>query len=306
MSIKTFFFSLILLIIIPANASWGLNSSPGPFSPISNQKQYNPKIANLGKKLFNDVRLSKDSQMTCNNCHIQQFNGVDGRLKATGPDNMIANFNTPSLYNVNLLYKIFWDGRESNLAAAVKTHIEDRTIMAGKWPEILASLSNDVALSNTFKHLFNNGLTEKNIITALIHYMASLHYRPSRFDAYLKGDASAITLEEKLGLKKFMDLGCAFCHQGALIGGNLIMPLGVVYPYPDNSNKKKYRVPSLRNVTKTAPYFHDGSISTLEEAIKVMAKYQTGTELKEDEINSIVIFLKTLESDFIKGEENAP
>lgn len=303
----TFFFSIILLFLsLPASISWGLVSSSGSFLPIPTQKQYDAKKALLGDKLFRDARLSKDNQIACHNCHINQLNGVDSRPKAIGPDNHISNYNTPALYNSTLLYKLFWEGKQDNIESALKFHIEDQTIMAGKWPEILGILSNDIALSDEFKHAFKNGLTENNIISALINYIASLDYSPSRFDDYLRGNSTALTPDEKLGLKKFMDLGCNLCHQGKLLGGNLMMPLGVIYPYPDNPNKKKYRVPTLRNVTKTAPYFHDGSVSTLEDAIKIMAKYQTGSDVKEDEINSIILFLKTLESKLVRGADNAP
>jgi cytochrome c peroxidase len=121
----------------------------------------------------------------------------------------------------------------------------------------------------------------------------------------LRGNLKAITVKEKIGLKKFMDLGCHLCHQGKLLGSNPLMALGVIYPYPDNPTKKKYKVASLRNVTKTAPYFHDGSISTLEDAIKIMAKYQLGVSVRDDEVSSIVLFLKTLESTLVTGAEDA-
>lgn len=307
MTRKIFFFSILLFsYLISASLCWGLVTSAGPFLPIPVQKQYDAKKAVLGNKLFHDARLSKDNQIACHNCHINQLNGVDSRAKAIGPDNHIANFNTPSLYNTTLLYKLFWEGKQRDINNALKIHIEDSTIMSGKWPEILAILSNDVILSNDFKHAFKEGLTESNIISALNNHLVSLDYMPSRLDQYLKGNLQAITSEEKLGLKKFMDLGCHLCHQGRLLGGNLIMPLGVIFPYPENPNKKKYRVPSLRNVTKTAPYFHDGSISTLDDAIKIMAKYQTGNDLRESEISSIILFLKTLESNLIKGDTHAP
>lgn len=307
MTRRTFFFSIILFFLsFSASISWGLVTSSGPFLPIPVQKQYDAKKATLGGKLFHDARLSKDNQIACHNCHINQLNGVDSRPKAIGPDNHISNYNTPALYNSTLLYKLFWEGKQDNIESALQFHIEDQTVMAGKWPEILAILSNDIALSDEFNHTFKKGLTEKNIISALVNYLASLDYIPSRFDDYLRGNATALTPDEKLGLKKFMDLGCHLCHQGKLLGGNLIMPLGVIYPYPDNPGKKKYRVPTLRNVTKTAPYFHDGSVSTLEDAIKIMAKYQTGSDIKEDEISSIILFLKTLESKLMKGGEDAP
>ncbi len=307
MSGKTFFFSIILLFFaIPTSTCWGLVTSSGPFLPIPVQKQYDAKKATLGNKLFHDARLSKDNQIACHNCHINQLNGVDSRPKAIGPDNHIANYNTPSLYNSTLLYKLFWEGKESDINKALTYHIEDPTIMSGKWPDILGVLSNDVVISNDFKHSFKDGLTGPNVIDVLLNYLASLDYAPSRFDAYLKGNLTAISTEEKAGLKKFMDLGCHLCHQGKLLGGNLIMPLGVIFPYPENPNKKKYRVPSLRNVTKTGPYFHDGSIASLEDAVKIMAKYQTGNDIKENEVNSLILFLKTLESKLVKGEDDAP
>ena len=306
---KTFFFSVFIFCcfgLIPATASWGSNTSPGPFLALPTEQKYDAKIARLGQKLFQDVRLSKDNQLSCNSCHINQLNGIDSRPKSIGPDNQIGHFNTPSLYNATLLSKLFWAGKESNIHQAIHTHIQDSTIMAGKWPDILAALSHDITLSTEFKNSFTSGITDHNIVTALVHYLNAFNYTPSRFDAYLKGNVTAISPEEKIGLKQFMSLGCHLCHQGKLIGGNLTMPLGVIYPYPDNPNNKNFRVPSLRNVTKTAPYFHDGSISTLEEAIKIMAKYQTGNDLKDSEINSIVLFLKTLESTLIKGPDHAP
>jgi cytochrome c peroxidase len=307
MTRKTFFFSIwLLLLAIPASICWGLVTSSGSFLPLPVQKQYDAKIAELGKKLFHDARLSKDNQVACSNCHINQLNGVDSRPKAIGPDNMIANFNTPSLYNATLLYKLFWEGKETDINKAIYAHIQDPTIMAGKWSDITDALSNDIAISEQFNHAFKDGLTDKNVVTTLVNYLGSLDYTPSRFDAYLKGDLMALNQEEKIGLKKFIDLGCHLCHQGKLLGKNLIMPLGIIYPYPDNPYKKKHLVPSLRNVTKTAPYFHDGSISTLEDAIKIMAKYQVGVDIKDNDVNSIVLFLKTLESTLVSGADDAP
>lgn len=308
MARKTFFFPILLLwIALPIASSWGLTISSGPFSPLSNDKNYDAKMAALGKTLFFDNRLSKDNQLSCNSCHIQQLNGVDGRPKAIGPDNMIGKYNTPSLYNSALLYRLFWDGRErNNINRAISTHIEEPTIMAGKWPDILAVLSNDSNLSKTFSKTFETGLTQTNIVNALVNYVTSLNYSPSRFDQYLWGDKNALSSEEKIGLKNFMDLGCHFCHQGKLLGGNLIMTLGLTYPYPDNPTRKKYRVATLRNVTQTAPYFHDGSVSTLEEAIRIMAKYQLGVDVKDNEIRSIITFLRALESNLNEGAKNAP
>lgn len=304
---KPIFYSAILLFILSTiHISWGLGITSGSFLPLPPPEKYDKKLAKLGKQLFQDDRLSKDNQNNCNRCHFNQLSELDRRAKAIGPNNKQADFNTPSLYNITLFYTLFWDGRETDLKTAIKTHIENPSIMGGKWPKILAALSNDKLIVHQFKTNFKKGLTEQNIVTALIHYLTSLNYTPSRFDTYLRGDINALTVDEKMGLKKFMEVGCHMCHQGKLMGANLMMPLGLVYDYPGNPNRKRYRVPSLRNISKTAPYFHDGSIATLASAVRIMAKYQTGVELDEDEINSIVLFLKTLDSNLIQDQNNDP
>ena len=183
--------------------------------------------------------------------------------------------------------------------------------MGASWLDVVAKLKQDAQYSQAFDKLYSEGITRTTIKDAIVTFEKSLYTPNSRFDQYLRGDKAAITLKEKQGYKYFKKYGCISCHQGINVGGNMYQKIGVLDDFFAGrkktkadlgrfnvtgleSDKYKFKVPSLRNVELTAPYFHDGSAATLEEAVQAMAKYQLGRRIPKKDLNLIVDFLKTL------------
>lgn len=311
-SIGKFSIALILLIGLPTEC-FAIVSPSGPLQPLSQQTNVDAKKAKLGKELFYSPRLSKDNQVSCNSCHNLQMSGTDGKPKAIGPDNMVSEFNTPTVLNSGLFFRQFWDGRAANLNELLDSHLESKTIMDTKWQDVIDKLGNDSKLNAEFKHSYPNGLTKESAKEVIAEFINTLTTPNTRYDRYLRGDLTSLTNEEKEGLVRFMSIGCTSCHQGTNLGGNLFAKLGVTHDYfaekggsnqadlgrynqtKREEDKHVFKVPSLRNVTLTAPYFHDGAVASIEDAVRLMAKYQLGIELKAEEIASIVRFLKALE-----------
>jgi len=176
--------------------------------------------------------------------------------------------------------------------------LENPKIMGADWGFVIPSFKSEALYSKLFNTLYDDGVSKENIIDAVLYYESNLVI-PSKFDEFLLGDVDAISLSAKKGYEKFKDYGCVSCHQGANVGGNLFQELGVTLPYKGvNGNYKaeKLRVPSLRNVARTAPYLHNGSVKSLKKAIEIMAKHQLGQNLTDVEIDQIAEFLTSLNS----------
>lgn len=265
-------------------------------SAFSNQK------AELGKKLFFEPRLSKSGIISCNTCHNLGLGGTDGISAAVG-HRWKANphhLNSPSVYNSVLNTTQFWDGRAGTLADQAKGPIEAEPEMATPAKlavEKIASLPEYVA---EFKKIYgNSGVTFDNIADAIANFERTL-ITPSRFDKFLNGDTKALSKAEQDGLKIFIDKGCVACHTGVNLGGSM-QPFEVAKKYKfaktgDFKGDKNgmVKTPTLRNITETAPYFHNGAIWSLQEAIKEMGSVQLGIELSDKEAQQIETFLKSL------------
>lgn len=291
-----------------------------PIYPLSKFNNLNPAIVSLGNDLFNDTRLSGDNTLSCATCHSLSDGGADSLKFSVGIHGAIGNTNTPTVFNSALNFTQFWDGRALTLKEQAKGPITNPMEMGGDWTTIINKLSQDKAYLNQFNKNFKDGLTQENIVVAIATFERSLITINSPFDRYLKGDKKAISTQAILGYQRFKTLGCISCHQGENIGGQMFQYFGVVGDYfADRGNitkadlgrfnvtgleedKFKFKVPSLRNVNSTAPYFHDGSATTLEQAIKVMGKYQLGVELPEKDIKLLSAFLKTLTGEFKVSE----
>lgn len=266
------------------------------------------KIA-LGRMLFHDPRLSANQQISCNSCHTLSNYGVDGKPTSDGFKGQRGDRNSPTVYNAAVHFVQFWDGRAPDVEEQAKGPMLNPVEMA--LPDAKAAvavLRSIPEYVEAFKAAFpgeKDPVTFENAAAAIGAFERKL-LTPSRWDKFLAGDDSALTEQEKAGLKTYMELGCQACHMGALLGGNLYQKLGLMKPYPDSSDPGRFqvtkseadrmvfKVPSLRNVEKTGPYFHNGKVATLEQAVAEMAEYQLGRAVTRAEVESVVAFLKAL------------
>jgi cytochrome c peroxidase len=287
-----------------------------PIRPIPQSLPLDPAKVALGHKLFDEKMLSHDDTVSCASCHNLKTGGVDGRVHSVGINQAEGVINAPTVFNSGLHFKQFWDGRADSLEDQIDGPTQATNEMGSTWPEILSKLEHSSAYVAAFKQVYPDGLQRQNVKNAIAEFERSLITPNSRFDRYLRGDATAVTADEKEGYLKFKTYGCITCHQGVEVGGNMFQPLGVLGDYfGDRGNVTKadfgrfnvtgneddkfvFKVPSLRNVALTAPYFHDGSAKTLEQAVATMAKYQLGRELPPKDQEQIILFLKTLTGEY--------
>lgn len=266
-------------------------------------------LVSLGRMLYYDTRLSKNHDISCNSCHDLEAYGVDGKATSPGHRGALGDRNSPTVYNAAGRHVQFWDGRAVDVEEQALGPILNPVEMA--MPDearVLATLSSMPGYVEAFSKAFpgdEKPLTFLNVGRALGAFERGL-VTPSRWDAFLDGDKSALTAEEKAGFQTFVDVGCTMCHMGSYVGGSMFQKLGLVKGWPSDKDLGRYAVtqaeedkmifsvPTLRNIAKTAPYFHDGSVETLEEAVVLMARHQLGKEISEDETKSIVTWLHTL------------
>ena len=263
----------------------------------------------LGRMLYYETRLSLNQELSCNSCHLLAQYGVDNQRTSSGHKKQLGGRNSPTVYNAAGHVAQFWDGRAASVEDQAKGPILNPIEMAMPNSDaVLNVLKSIPEYEKLFKEAFpkdKNAISYDNLANAIGAFERQLT-TPGRWDKFLLGDKGALTEAEKAGFAKFAKLGCPTCHNGAGVGGAQFQKLGLVNPYPDQSDLGRYavtkneadkmffRVPSLRNVEKTAPYFNNGSIPTLELAVKTMAHYQLGADLKDDEIATIVVWLKSL------------
>lgn len=267
----------------------------------------------LGKTLFEDKRLSHNQTISCASCHNLNRGGVDGLVHSVGINGAEGNINSPSVFNSSFNFRQFWNGRAKNLNEQADGPIHNPKEMGSNWDEVVQKLKADKKYQSDFNKIYKGFITQENIKDAIVTFESSLVTVNSRFDQYLRGNEASITENELKGYQRFKSYGCVACHQGMNVGGNMFQTMGVMGDYfkdrktpiteadlgrysltKDESDRYVFRVPSLRNVELTAPYFHDGSAKTLQEAVTVMAKYQLKRKLSNEEIDSIVAFLKSL------------
>jgi cytochrome c peroxidase len=271
----------------------------------------------LGKALYFDTRLSKTGNNSCNSCHNLATYGVDNQPTSKGDAGKLGDRNSPTVLNAAFHIAQFWDGRAKNVEEQAGMPILNPVEMDIPNEAFLVNRLKEIDL---YKKLFKEAFpTEKNPITykTLCKSIAAFErtlVTPSKFDDYLNGDVFALNTEEREGMNVFMETGCTQCHLGATLGGGMFQKFGKFADYrsvikntkDDDEGRKKiskneadkdvFKVPSLRNIEKTWPYFHNGSVANLSEAVKIMAKLQLNKDLTEEQIKSIVTFLKTLTS----------
>ena len=263
----------------------------------------------LGRMLFYDVRLSKNRDVSCNSCHSLQAYGVDGKPVSSGHNGQLGARNSPSVYHAAGQIAQFWDGRAADVEEQAKGPILNPVEMAmSSEAEVVASLQSIQGYRAAFKDAFPDDaepVTFDNLARAIGAFERKL-VTPSRWDRFLNGDRNALSQQEMAGHHEFMHSGCASCHNGPYVGGRVFEKLGVRKAWPnaadlgrmsvtqDPADRLVFKVPVLRNVEKTSPYFHDGKVATLDEAIRLMGEYQLGIQLDEPQVAQIAAWLKSL------------
>jgi cytochrome c peroxidase len=274
-------------------------------TPIPTNADYNYNKALLGKKLFFDVRLSRNNTISCASCHMLQDGGDDNLPVSFGIDGKQGIRNSPTVLNARYNKSQFWDGNAKDLAEQVSGPIHNPIEMGSSFSEIIAKLNKDKSYVEKFSKFYDDGITSSNITDAIVEFEKALTTPNSKFDKYLRGNQNILTKDELNGYMLFKDYGCISCHNGVNIGGNLLQKIGAVEKFDTsdfglyNITKKEedkfyFKVPSLRNVELTAPYYHDGRVKSLEEAVDNMVKHQVGFLIDEKDREDIVKFLKTL------------
>ena len=266
----------------------------------------------MGRRLFNDRRLSKDNSIAYVNCHNLSHGGANRTSVSVGLGDRKGDLNAPTIFNASLNVAQFWDGRADTLEDQIDGPVHHAAEMGSDWDEIFGKLELDRDYTQQFDELYKDGITTANIKNAIATFERSLITTGSRFDRYLLGDTDALNDSEREGYRLFKDLGCASCHQGANVGGNLFVKFGVWNNYftdrgaLSNADLGRYnvtgrerdrhvfKVPSLRAAAATPPYFHDGSEETLEGAIFIMAFYQLGISLTPDKVEHLAGFIRSL------------
>jgi cytochrome c peroxidase len=284
---------------LPEVASSGVN-------PVTEEK-----VA-LGRMLYYETRLSKGQDIACNSCHMLDKYGVDNQPTSDGHKGQKGDRNSPTVYNAAGHFVQFWDGRAADVEAQAKGPVMNPVEMAmPSEKQVVAVLTSMPEYVEAFKKAFpedKDPVNYENMAKAIGAFERKL-ITPSRWDKFLRGDQNALTNEEKTGFNTYMEVGCQACHAGAYLGGNLYQKLGAVKPWPDTSDPGRekvtkneadrmvFKVPGLRNVEGTSPYYHNGKVETLELAVSRMGEYQLGKTLTDSQVNSILTWLKTLTGD---------
>jgi cytochrome c peroxidase len=276
-----------------------------------------PARIDLGRHLFHDTRLSKDHTVSCASCHDLRFAGIDRTPKAVGIHGQVGDLNTPTVFNSALGIAQFWDGRASDLASQAEGPPQAAGEMGSNFAEITSRLQQDQGMLTAFRQAFPGAvqsaedITTERILQAIATFEVTLLTPDARFDRWLTDENADLTEQELRGYATFKEVGCAQCHYGPGVGGKTFQRLGQKKDFfsdrqlthadlgrynvtKDERDRHTFKVPTLRNITLTAPYLHDGSVATLEEAVRVMGTYQLGIELSPQQVADIVAFLGTL------------
>ncbi|AWK88694.1 cytochrome-c peroxidase [Azospirillum thermophilum] len=279
-----------------------------PIQPIEPAKVTNPGLVELGKKLYFDPRLSKSGFISCNSCHNLSMGGTDNLKTSIGDHWQKGPINAPTVLNSSMNLAQFWDGRAADLKAQAGGPIANPGEMAFTHELAVSVLQSIPGYVAEFKAVFGSDTVDIDQVTkAIAAFEETLVTPNSRFDKWLKGDKTALTAAEAEGYALFKDSGCVACHNGPAVGGNSFQKMGVVEPYTasspaegrvavtkDEADRFNFKVPTLRNVELTYPYFHDGEAATLKQAVNTMGRIQLGKSFSDDENAKIVAFLKTL------------
>lgn len=279
-----------------------------PIQPIPQAKAANPAMAALGQKLFFDPRLSRSGAISCNSCHNLSMGGSDNLRSSIGHGWQQGPINSPTVLNARYNLAQFWDGRARDLKEQAGGPIANPGEMASTHALALEVLASIPGYRREFRQVFQrDAITIDEVTQALAAFEETLVTPNARFDRWLQGDAQAINANELAGYQLFKSSGCTACHNGVAVGGGLYQKMGLVKPFETSnpaqgrygvthqeSDRMVFKVPTLRNVELTYPYFHDGSATTLTQAVDVMGRVQLGRQFTSDENAKLVAFLKTL------------
>lgn len=296
-----------------ATQAWFPPATDRQITPIPATLPLDPRKVALGRRLFHDTRLSRDGTVACASCHDIGRAGVDGRPRAIGIDGRVGEVNSPTVFNSGFSFRQFWDGRAASLEAQVEGPVHNTLEMNSNWSEVIAKLARDEIYVEAFREIWPAGISAARIESAIAEFERALLTPDAPFDRYLEGEAGALSPLARQGWDRFRELGCIACHQGINVGGNMYANLGVMGDFfaergkplvkadlgrynvsGREQDRHVFKVPSLRNVALTAPYFHDGSIATLDEAVETMARYQLGIRLPIGDRQALVAFLESL------------
>ncbi|RME24143.1 MAG: cytochrome-c peroxidase [Deltaproteobacteria bacterium] len=281
---------------------------PLPAEPVAGDNDLSPARVDLGRMLYFDARLSKNQDISCNSCHQLDRFGVDGEPTSPGHKGQRGSRNSPTVYNASLQIAQFWDGRAADVEEQAGGPILNPVEMAMPSAEAVTALLKSIpGYGPMFARAFpgvDDPVSYENAAVAIGAFERGL-LTPGPLDRFLEGDLLALTPEQQEGMRTFMEVGCTTCHTGATVGGQMFQKLGLVKPYEtadlgryevthQEADRYVFKVPSLRNVAETGPWFHDGSVGTLDEAITRMARHQLGKELTPEQVASIATFLGAL------------
>jgi len=285
--------------------------------PIPDSLNVDPEKAALGERLYHDTRLSGDNTISCASCHDLAKGGTDQQVVSDGIRGQMGGINSPTTFNAAFNFAQFWDGRAATLEAQADGPPNNPVEMGSNWTPITEKLVKDKAFVKEFTAAYPEGVNKTTVTHAIAEYERTLLTPNSRFDKYLRGDATALAADEKHGYEVFVETGCATCHVGELLGGKSYEVMGSRADYfgargdkltdadngrynvtKDEKDRHAFKVPTLRNVARTFPYFHDGSKNTLREAVDAMALYQAGGPLAEKDAQDVVKFLETLTGEY--------
>lgn len=288
-----------------------------PITPIPLELELDQEKVALGDRLFHDPILSSNDTISCASCHDIARGGTDRLIASVGMLGANTGLNSPTVFNSGFHSRLNWDGRAATLEDQIDGPITAEKEMGGmSWSDVVDKLSQSSEYVTYFNQIYPEGITSDNIKNAIAVFQRSLYTPNAAFDKYLRGDEAAISAEAKEGYSLFKSYGCITCHQGMLVGGNMFQTLGIFGDYfadrgqitkadlgrynvtQDDRDRHAFKVPSLRNVTLTAPYFHDGNPQTLEQAIKLMGKYQLGVDIPQQDVDLIIEFLRTLQGEY--------
>ena len=296
--------------------------------PIPDSLATDIRKVTLGRKMYNEARISLDGTLSCATCHVIDQGGADSRGTRTseGIYGQFGGINAPTVLNAAFNVEQFWNGRAHTLAdQAAGPPVNPVEMGDQTWEQICERLKEDASLVAEFQSIYPEGITQATVTDAIAEYEKTLITPNDRLDQMLKGDDNALTEEEKKGLAAFMDNSCAVCHVGKTLGGQSFETLGIYEDYyaareqsnpdivyndddkglagftGDTADLHRFKVPGLRNISKTSPYFHDGTQATIEDAVRAMFRFELGVkEAPESDVASISAFLRTLDGEIKK------
>lgn len=291
-----------------------------PITPLPKRLQQDPRKAALGRRLFMDPILSQDRTVSCLTCHNPASGGSDGQDRSVGMGGARGDLNAPTVFNSGFNFRQFWDGRAITLEDQINGPLDNPREMGIAWKDVISRLTANAEYQHAFSEAYpGEGVTPDTVRNAIATFERTLVTPDAPFDRWLKGEKTAISAEAVEGYRLFKTYGCVSCHQGVNVGGNMFERIGMVHDFfsdrgrnsvvdqgrynltGEEADRHEFKVPSLRNVALTAPYFHDGSVKTLHEAILLMAYYQLGLKLSAPEADHIEAFLHALTGKLQEG-----